>query len=128
FHAGDVVEIAHHISSAERLAGLDGLTMQLLNEADVAALVTPGFGGGGGIKSHSRQPWARPATDLQLISADKALGQFAFPPLVEKTFVGAEILEEFFRLDRAVIAQMDVGEVVPLLVPNMTRHVNAIED
>src|SRR5437870_3859666 len=128
FHGRDVVEVADEVDRPEGFAALDALAVQLLNEADVAALVAPGFGDRPRVERHARQPRPWLAIDFDVVSADHALGGLIPAALIEKPGIGREILRELRGRDRALVAEVDFAETLPVLVSDVPRHVDAIED
>src|SRR5579884_3060198 len=71
-HLGDAVEPADHVGGAEAFTGLYVAPVQLLDEADVAALVAPGLGDFRRVERHPNEPRTRFAVQLHLITPDHA--------------------------------------------------------
>src|SRR3712207_2683207 len=65
-HLVDVVKPPDHVRRADRLARLDGPPVILLNERDVAPLVAPRLGNGGGVERHPGEPRPGAAVALHL--------------------------------------------------------------
>src|SRR6185437_1348130 len=127
-HLRDVVEPADDVRRSERVAGLHLLAVQLLNEADVAALMAPRFRHLGRIERHPRQPRTGFAIAFHLIGPDHSLGNLAVLPLIQILRIGTEIvLERRCGQWFAKVAQIDLLEVIAVLVADMTWHVNAIK-
>src|SRR6185437_352817 len=72
-HLWDVVEPADDVGGTERLAGVNMPAVHLLDHADVAALVAPGFAHFGRVQRHAGQPWAGLVTKRHLIGTDHPL-------------------------------------------------------
>src|SRR5438132_7975683 len=127
-HTLDRIKIANHISCAKAVPRLHLLSVQFLDHAHVAALVAPGFRDFRRIERHPCYPGTGLAVHLDLIGANHALGNGCRFALVEITLVWSEVLVEFGGGNFADVAQVDVGERVALLVTDVARHVDAIEE
>src|SRR5690606_6172956 len=116
------------VNHPERFPYLDGLSMQFLNEANIATLMTPGFRYRCRIKSHSGQPGAGVPFYIDLIGTNHSFGDFVFLSLIEKSFVRSKVLKEFLGWNEAPVAQINLRKRVSLVMADMSRHVDAIKN
>src|SRR5665213_67554 len=112
-HRRDVVKPTDNVRAAKTLAGLHSAAMELLNEADVSALMTPRLRDLRPIKRHPCKPRARLAIEFHLICPNHALRHRRVAAIVQKLFIRPEVRLERGRGSWFVpIAQIDLGERV----------------
>src|SRR5262249_33518832 len=122
-HVFNRIKVTDDIRRPEAFAGADAFAVQLFDHADVAALMAPGFDGLRRVEGHAGEPGAGLAVDLDLVGADHPVRNFAFLALIEEAGVGGEVLGELLGGDQAVVAQVDLGEVVAAFVADVAGHV-----
>src|SRR5438132_6456886 len=128
-HVLDGIKEPNDKGSAERLARLDGPAAELLNQADVAALVAPGLGNHRRVKRHAGQPGAVLAGPwiAKVVSADKPLRSLALSTHVGELLVGRKILQEFAGGDFAKVTEIDLAKGIAVLVLDVAGHIDAQE-
>ena len=130
-HLLDAVEPADDVGRGQILASLDAAAADLLDEADVAALVAPRLVDDGRIQRHPRQPGTGTAVHPVLLGADHPLGNLPLPTLVEELAVRRKVLEELAgrkRLAALVVGEVNLRESVAPLVAQMPGHVLAEDE
>src|SRR5262249_42801091 len=101
--------------------------VQLLDKANVAALMAPSLARLRRVEGHAGQPGPGFAVHPDLIGANHPVRDFALLALIEELLIRGEILRKLGRRDLAVVAQIDLLERIAVAVFDVAGHVDAVK-
>jgi hypothetical protein len=119
FHLLDCIEPTNEVRGPEWLPRLYFAAMQFLDNANLAALMTPRHRDGARFEGHPDQPRTRHVLQFDLVTPNHPLRNLACLAHIEIALIWPEILGKGLGRNLSVLAQIQLREIVAFLVPQV---------